>query len=250
MRDVRRSPRGRFAILVLLAGRLTIAAAQERPWNLPATAEFPNRYEGVIAPEVASPDFELLSFTGSIETPGTPVDLEVDFYLPGEWPASIQAQELRNDKYYRMASKPRSWTPKAWNTFGPWPVSAVILPRQVPLDNIGVVVYLNGSQGQSGEIAPAFVYHRTRGAGSRYTLVFRTPRTTLSEVQYSLRATGTAPAAFSRTAAGDFIRGTPVFLEFDAATLVPGAYTLRITCVPVSAAATAITREFTFHHTR
>jgi hypothetical protein len=236
--------------VTLLAVPCATVAAQERPWKLPATAEFPNRYEGVIAPEVANPDFEVLSFTGPAESKLTPGSLQVDFYLPADGTASIQARELRNDKYYRMASKPGAWTPKAWNTFGPWPTSDVIVPARVSLDNIGVVVFLNGSQGQSGELAPAFVLGQKRNAGTHYLFVFRTPRTTLTGVQYSLRGEGAAADLWSKTAAGDFIRGTPVFLEFDAASLAPGYYTLRVTCEPVSAAAPRITRDFTFHHAR
>ena len=53
------------AAFVALA--IVASAAQLNPWNLPATAEYPDRFEGLISPQVANPRFELLSFTGAVE---------------------------------------------------------------------------------------------------------------------------------------------------------------------------------------
>lgn len=239
-----------LAVLIGLAWLLAPVLAQERPWNLPAASEFANRYEGLIALQAANPDFELLSFTGGTERLEPAAPLQVGFYLWEPRPVLIRAQELRDDKYYRMVSKAGAWTAKAWNTFGPWPLADVIAPNQIPLDNIGVVVYLSDAPGQSGAIAPAFLYQRSRQRTGHYRVVFRVLRTTLKEVQYSLRAVGAAAPVFSRTAPGDFIRGTPVFLEVESAALEPGSYVLEITCVPASASATVIRRDFTFEHAR
>jgi hypothetical protein len=118
----------------------------------------------------------------------------------------------------------------------------------VALDNLGIVVFLNDTAGQSGEIAPAFVYVRARARARRYTVVFRTPRTTLREVRAGLRGPSSSAESHTRTVPGDFIRGTPVFLDFDVETLEPGRYVLHVVCVPVSANAAAIVRDFVFHH--
>lgn len=241
--------------MLALAALTVVVQTQERPWNLPAEAEFGNRYEGLIAQQVANPDFELLSFTGGVHTPAHDADLRVDFYLADERPVAIRAQELRDDKYYRMASKPGAWTPKAWNTFAPWALADVIAKHNVPLSNIGVVVYLNAAPGQSGEIAPAFVYQEAgpRPMNGRYQFAFRVLRTNLKEVQYTVRrteSTGAPAATTTKVATGVFIRGTPVFLDLDAAALAPGRYTLEVVCVPTSASAKPIRRDFTFHHAR
>ena len=45
------------AAFVALA--IVASAAQLNPWNLPATAEYPDRFEGLISPQVANPRFEL-----------------------------------------------------------------------------------------------------------------------------------------------------------------------------------------------
>jgi hypothetical protein len=240
------------AVLAGLVAFATSATAQERPWNLPPEAEFANRYEGLIAQQVANPDFELLSFTGGLHTTAATEDLRVDFYLADDRPVSIRAQELRDDKYYRMASKPGTWTSKAWNTFAEWPLRDVIARHKVPLSNIGVVVYLSTAIGQSGEIAPAFVYQQEKPPhrGDRYQVVFRVLRTNLKEVQYTLRRSEPSGPPMARTANGVFIRGTPVFLDVDAAALEPGRYTLEVVCVPVSVTAKPIRRDFTFHHAR
>lgn len=238
--------------LALCVALTVVIHAQTRPWNLPAAAEFDNRYEGLSAQQVANPDFELLSFTGGVHTPDAEQDLRVDFYLTEQQPVTVRAQELRDDKFYRMESKPRAWTSNAWNTFAPWTIKEVIARQQIPLANIGVVVYLSTSTGQSGAIAPAIVYQHEKPGdrGTRYQVVFRVLRTNLKEVHYTLRPIGRADTPIARTAKGVFIRGTPVFLDVDAAALTAGQYSLEIECVPVSASGKPIRRDFTFHHTR
>ena len=237
------------AILFSFALLVQSVFAQGRPWGLPAEADYPNRYEGVMPTQVANPDFELLSFVGGSASFREGDELKVDFFLPATSPVMVRAQELRDDKYYRMLSKPATWTANQWNTFGPWPVAAVITPKQVARDNLGVVVYLDSTPETAGELAPAFVYSARRVAASSYTFVFRT-RNTLRRVEYALRQHGAAAPLWSKTADGDFIRGTPIYLDVPVMNLAEGRYTLQLTCVPVSATAPRVQRQFAFHHAR
>ena len=86
-----------------------------------------------------------------------------------------------------------------------WPVADIRGDRseKVLPSNIGVVVYLNdASPGLSGELAPAFVYRQSRPKSARYTLILRTPQTTLREVRYTITAVP-EPSRRFRQPAGD-----------------------------------------------
>lgn len=218
------------------------------PWKWDAASDRVNRYEGLVSVESANPEFELLSFTGGIEAFPPGAKLNVAFYLPPNAPVLLLAQELQEDKYYRMEAKPGAWSAGAWNTFGPWDTSTVIDPMHIPHDNIGVVVHLSPDVFASGPIAPAFVYYTSSThQTAKYRVVIRA-RSTLARVIYTVATAGLEQPAVTRTLEGDFIRDTPIDLEIDTAKLNAGANVLTISCVPASASAARIERRYTFVH--
>ncbi len=236
----------RVGMLLLLL--LTAGGQVGGPWKWDPAADHVNRYEGLVSVESANPDFELLSFTGAVEPFPAATSLKVAFYLPQNAPVLLLAQELQEDKYYRMEAKSAAWKASAWNTFEPWDTAAVIDPKQVPHDNIGVVVHLSADVFASGPIAPAFVYHSSSAhQTSKYSVVIRT-RSTMAKVVYTVTAAGAAQPAVSATLDGDFIRGTPITLDIDATKLTTGSNVLAITCVPSSISAARIERRYTFDH--
>lgn len=236
----------RAALLLLLA---TASTQVGGPWKWDPAADRINRFEGLISVESANPEFELLSFTGGVETYGPATKLKVAFYLPHSSPVVLLAQELQEDKYYRMEAKPATWKAAAWNTFEPWDTSVVIDAKQVARDNIGVVVHLSQDVLASGTIAPAFVYHTaTTRRATMYAFVFRT-RSTMARVMYSVTSAGAAPAQ-PQILEGDFIRHVPVTLNIDATKLTPGQNVLSITCIPTSLREAKIERQYTFEHRR
>src|SRR5262249_6833330 len=162
--------------------------------------------------------------------------------LPQTAPVLLLAQELQEDKYYRMEAKPATWSASAWNTFAPWDTATVIDPKNIPHDNIGVVVHLSPDVFASGPIAPAFVYHtRSTRQAANYRVVIRA-RSTMARVIYTVTTAGATQPVVNRTLEGDFIRDTPIDLDIDTAKLGAGANVLTITCVPTSASATKIER--------
>jgi hypothetical protein len=235
----------RAALLLLLATAVTQVGG---PWKWDSAADRVNRYEGLVSVESANPEFELLSFTGGVEKFGPGTQLKVAFYLPQASPVVLLAQELQEDKYYRMEAKPAPWNAAAWNTFEPWDTSVVIDAKQVARDNIGVVVHLSQDVLASGALAPAFVYHTTTThQTAAYAVVLRT-RSTMARVMYTVTGAGAPQPAVSRALDGDFIRDTPITLDIDATKLAAGTNVLAITCVPTSASATKIERRYTFEH--
>jgi hypothetical protein len=220
------------------------------PWKWEPTADRVNRYEGLVSVESANPEFELLSFTAGIESFPASAQLKVAFYLPQASPVVVLAQELQEDKYYRMESKPAAWKAAEWNTFEPWETGVVIDAKHVSHDNIGVVVHLSPDLLASGPIAPAFVYHTTTThRPTQYTVVIRT-RSTMSRVTYTVSSPGATEPAVSRTLEGDFIRDTPIALPIETAQLHEGPAVLAITCVPTSLSAPKVERRYTFYHQR
>lgn len=218
------------------------------PWKWDAASERGNRYEGLVSVESANPEFELLSFTGGVEPFTGATQLKVDFFLPQNAPVLLLAQELQEDKYYRMEAKPATWTASAWNTFAPWDTATVIDPKSIPHDNIGVVVHLSPDVFASGPIAPAFVYHtKSSRQAAKYRVVIRA-RSTMARVIYTVTTAGATQPVVTRTLEGDFIRDTPIDLDIDASKLAAGANVLAITCVPTSASAAKIERRYTFVH--
>jgi hypothetical protein len=231
-------------VLWLVLASLQVAG----PWKWDPSADHVNRYEGLVSVESANPEFELLSFTGGIESFPPSTSLKVAFYLPQDSPVVLLAQELQEDKYYRMESKPAAWKPGTWNTFEPWNTADVIDAKHVSHDNIGVVVHLSSDVLASGAIAPAFVYHTTTAhRPPQYTAVIRT-RSTMSQVIYTVTGAAASQPVVSRTLEGDFIRDTPIALQIETSQLPAGPNVLAITCVPSSLSASKVERRYTFYH--
>jgi hypothetical protein len=235
-------------VTTLVVSLIAAGTQASGPWKWDAESDRVNRYEGLVSVESANPEFELLSFTGGVESFPAATQLKVDFFLPQNTPVLLLAQELQEDRYYRMEAKPGPWSPSAWNTFAPWDTATVIDPKNVAHDNIGVVVHLSADVFASGPIAPAFVYHTaTTRQTAKYRVVIRA-RSTMARVIYTVTTSGATAPVVNRTLEGDFIRDTPIDLDIDTAKLNAGANVLAITCVPTSANAVKIERRYTFVH--
>lgn len=237
---------GAAGVLLWCAAANHVGAAD---WKTKAT-EFDNRYEGVVPMDVGSPDLELVSFVGHFEPFERKVQLRVSFYLPAPARAVVSAQELRDEVYYRMESKPQSWRAPAWNRFEQWDTQSVVDPKHVSPANLGVLVRLD-DQTESGAVAPAFVYHTTlpRDVGA-YRIVLR-PGLTLAGAECAVYGTrpGVTDPVIKQTVPGDLARHEPFFIPLDLREQAAGRFRLVIKGF-VKNRSQVVTREYTFFHMR
>lgn len=235
---------------VLVVVCSTIARTQELP-------DFGNRLEGLVSLPIGGPDrpaIDLVSFTGFFEPFRDPVDLRVSFFVPSSHrQVRIVAQELAQDRFYRMESKPADWPSNAWAVFGPWPSGDVIIPRMVRPSNIGVVVHLDdGPEGRT-VIAPAIVEHRKRAATlTTYRVQLRPIRTTFSAVDYTFGRidAGDVPPGKPTTLAGERPERRPFRIDLDAASLAEGRYLLTVVGYVKNSSTLRVTRQYEFEHRR
>ena len=239
--------------LIVLAGSLPSAAQGVRSPEF----ERANRFEGLVGLPISGPNrpaVDLTSFTGFFQPFTGSVDLQIEFFLPpSQAKVQIVAQELRQDLFYRMESKPRTWVPNTWAVFGPWSTGDVIVPGKVQPSNIGVVVQLgDGPEGRT-LVAPAFVHQSTVAASlTGYRVQLRPVRTTLSAVDYTLerietdRLVGVAKerVAVERPERRSF----PI--DLDAAALAEGRYLLTVIGYVKNSSSLKITRQYEFEHRR
>jgi hypothetical protein len=143
-----------------------------------------NRYEGRISLPASVPPIELISFYSYQESYSYDDILMVGFYLHGDFPVYLTAQEIETQEYYWMEAKPQQWR-QGWNEFGPWPVSDVLGELEIPPDNLGVLVRLEKETG-SGPISPVILYHSSPPTQiNRYTAYFR-PGKSISSGRYEI----------------------------------------------------------------
>lgn len=212
-------------LLVVVSGEILAGFDQWRRNN-----DRGNRYEGRIEIPVGAPDMELLSFVGCRDPYMGDATLKIRFFLPSIAPVFIHGRELREQKQYWMESKPTNWQPQKWNEFGPWPTRDVLTREGIPWSNLGVVIRLHSATTNSGELQPAFVYHRKLPPYvEKYTLYLR-PNTTLKKVTSSLYTkTDNFKLPWKASSLlGEKIAGEPFLIELDVRDLAEGPVRLEI----------------------
>ncbi len=191
-----------------------------------------NRYEGRIdIPAASPPPLELFSFAGFHEAFAGDVTLTVRFFLPSISPVFIHGRELREQKQYRMESKPADWQAGAWNDFGPWPTGKVLSREGIPWSNLGVVIRFHTETTNGGQLAPAFIYHsKPPESVAMYTLYLR-PNWTLKMVTYSLYRIINDQEVHVKTWSlhGAKTAGEPFPLKLDVSGLLEGPMLLVVT---------------------
>ena len=208
-------------------------------WKLKNDHE--NRYEGLIeVPYSKGGGFELLSFTGHMETFTGNVELKVNYYVPvglsGDKYVLIEGQELKRNKKYRMESYRqlfnRNWQEGQWNVFQPWQTRTVLTREGIPHWNIGVLALLYRTHDdQALRILPAVVYHSQKPKTVvKYSLHLR-PGHTLKAVEYKLyrivnlkEEKIVGPVLMP----GDFIEGEPFDLYLEMRNISEGEMRLVI----------------------
>jgi hypothetical protein len=215
-----------------------------------------NRYEGLVDIPIAGSDrpaLDLISFTGFFEPFTAGDSLRVRFFLPVPSSAvRIVAQELSEDRFYRMESKAQVWAPNTWAVFAPWPTGDVIGPGMVLPSNIGVVVFLDDRPAGQAFVAPAFVERAAAAEITRYRLQLRPVRATLSAVSHTLErieSTRMVPVAMDRSTV-ERPDHRPFRIELDAASLPEGRYRLTIVGEVKNESALKVTRQYEFEHRR
>lgn len=216
--------------IVLTATVFSSAAQEDKCWS--TEADKGNRCEGVVNVPSSDPDLELLSFVVGEKMVAFPssqdATLTVGFFLPdakflpASGTAQIQAQELRDDKHYRMRSKPQhEWRYGQWNTFSPWPLSLVLRPLGIEADNLGLTIRFG--RDIENYLIPAVPYFSNRPtSATRYTLFFRADRP-LKEVTYQLLRDEVAkqPLLPPQTLAGPFSANAPFLVRLPTMTTIP-----------------------------
>jgi len=215
-----------------------------------------NRFEGLVGLPISGPNrpgLDLISFTGFFESFTGNVDLRIGFFLPSQAPVQIVAQELAEDRFYRMESKPGDWAPNEWSVFGPWPTGDVIIPDKVRPSNIGVVVHLDNRPEGRSLIAPAFVHQSTVAANlTRYRAQLRPVRTTLSAVDYTLErveAERLVTVTKARLAVERPER-QPFRVDLDATSLAEGRFLLSVVGHIKNDSTLKVNRQYEFEHRR
>ena len=219
--------------------------------------EHSNRFEGLVGLPIAVPNrpaLDLTSFTGFFEPFTGSVDLQIAFFLPpSRSQAQIVVQELTQNLFYRMESKPRTWVPDMWAAFGPWPTGDVIIPGKVQPSNIGVVVHLDEGPEGKAFVAPAFVHENKVAATlTGYRVQLRPVRTTLSAVDYTLErveADRLASIVKERVEVERPERRS-FRIDLDATKLAEGRYLLTVTGHIKNSTTQKITRQDQFEHRR
>jgi hypothetical protein len=216
-----------------------------------------NRFEGLVGLPIGLPNrasLDLISFTGSFEPFTGPVDLRIAFFLPpARTQVQIVVQELTQDLFYRMESKPRTWVPDTWSEFGPWPTGDVIIPGKVRPTNLGVVVRLDdGPEGRTF-VAPAFVHQAAQAPSLvSYRVQLRPVRATFSVVEHTLEQV--AGARLTMVARGEpkveRPERQPFRIDVDASKLAEGRYVLTVTGHVKNSTTQTVTRQYEFEHRR
>ncbi len=216
--------------LALTATVFSFAAQEDKCWS--EAVDRGNRCEGVVNVPRSDPDLELLSFFVGEKMEAFPssqdATLTVGFFLPdakflpASGTAQIQAQELRDEKHYRMRSKPQqAWRHGQWNTFSPWPLSLVLRPLGIEADNLGLTIRFGRDIENYLIPAAPYFFHRPTTA-TRYSLYFRADRP-LKEVTYKLLRDEVTkqPLLPPQTLAGPFPANSPFLVRLPTMTTIP-----------------------------
>ena len=186
--------RDRFVACVAacaLASSFSVALAQMKDWG--------NRVEGTLDRPHADPDYELLGFYAYRQDYPLRADvtLRLRFYLPENQPFFVEAREIKVDKQYQMRPKPErvSRNPDGWREFTGWPVSAVLSPKKISADNLGVIVRLGRPGEDAEDLRPAVLLASEPPPAIEEYVLYLTVRRKLKSLDYQVNGA----SGYSRT---------------------------------------------------
>jgi hypothetical protein len=217
----------RRVVAFALASTFTVAFAQLTNWG--------NRDEGTVDRLNAKLDYELLGFYAYRQAYALSddVNLRLRFYLPESESFFIKAREIKVDKHYEMVPHPDKVTkdPEGWREFTGWPVSAVLKPKKISADNLGVIVRLGGSGEAVQDIRPALLFASQLPQAIDEYVLYVTVRRKLKTLDYDISGASGYSKTYQqkkdqkdRSIEGD----TVIPIRFSASQLPPGSVLVRI----------------------
>jgi hypothetical protein len=221
---------GRFVACVLasaLASSFSVAFPQMKDWG--------NRVEGTIDRPHAAPDYELLGFFACRQDYPLrdDVNLRLRFYLPENKPFFVEAREIKVDKQYQMLPKAEkvSRAPDGWREFTGWPVSAVLNPKRISADNLGVIVRLDRPGEDAEDLRPAVLLASQPPPAIEEYVLYLTVRRKLKSLDYQVSGVSGYSRTYQQKAdqKDRSIEGRTVIpIRFTAAQFPPGPATVHI----------------------
>ena len=210
-----------------LASSFNVAFAQMKDWG--------NRVEGTIDRPHAAPEYELLGFYAFRQDYPLrdDVNLRLRFYLPDDHPFFIQAREIKVDKQYQMVPKRESVSkkPDGWREFAFWPVGAVLSPKRISADNLGVIVRLDGPGEDAEDLRPAVLVASQSPAAIEEYVLYLTVRRKLKSLDYQINGASGYTRTYEQKAGQNdrSIEGRTVIpIRFTAMQFPPGPATVHI----------------------
>jgi hypothetical protein len=229
-----------FLVASALASSFSAAFAQMKDWG--------NRIEGTMDRPHAAPEYELLGFYAYRQDYPLrdDVNLRLRFYLPEDKRFFVEAREIKVDKQYQMVPKPEkvSRTSDGWREFTGWPVSAVLNPKKISADNLGVIVRLDRPGEDADDLRPAVLLASQPPAAIEEYVLYLTVRRKLKSLDYQVSgASGYSKAYQQRADQKDRsiegrtvipIRFTAQFPPGPATVHIEGPYANDLTAEPLS----------------
>jgi|ERR1039458_7199094 hypothetical protein len=210
-----------------LASSYSVVFAEMKDWG--------NRVEGTIDRPHAAPEYELLGFYACRQDYPLreDVNLRLRFYLPENVPFFIEAREIKVDKQYQMRPKAEkvSRNSDGWREFTGWPVSAVLSPKKISADNLGVIVRLSRPGEEPEDLRPAVLLASQSPPAIEEYVLYLTVRRKLKSLDYRVDgASGYSRAYQQRADQKDrSIDGRTVIpIRFTAMQFPPGPATVHI----------------------
>lgn len=187
------------------------------------------RFEGVKS-EPYGGSLTLLSFTIGRLATSSPESadrqLRVLFFTPAAASIRLRVRELYSVKSYVLDAK-HAW--KAGRSEFAWPVTDVVQPLQVDLNNLGVVVGSN--PGMTGLVFPArFAGALPGGREPIYTAVIQSKYTCAPLLAELSQFTDKSRSRVASQSHREVAALVPKILEFDASGLLEGPYSLQVSC--------------------
>lgn len=210
-----------------LASSLSVAFAEMKDWG--------NRVEGTVDRPHAAPEYELLGFYAYRQDYPLrdDVNLRLRFYLPENKPFFIEAREIKVDKQYQMLPKPEkvSRNPDGWREFTGWPVAAVLNPKKISADNLGVIVRLDRPDEDAEDLRPAILLASQPPPAIEEYVLYLTVRRKLKSLDYQVNGVSGYSKTYQQKAdqKDRSIEGRTVIpIRFTARQFPPGPATVHI----------------------
>ena len=210
-----------------LASSFSVVFAQMKDWG--------NRREGTIDRPHAAPEYELLGFYACRQDYPLrdDVNLRLRFYLLENRPFFIEAREIKVDKQYQMLPKPEnvSRNPDGWREFTGWPLSAVLNPKRISADNLGVIVRLDRPGEDAEDLRPAVLLATQSPPAIEEYVLYLTVRRKLKSLDYQINGASGYVADYHQKAdqKDRSIEGRTVIpIRFTARQFPPGPATVHI----------------------